>query len=86
MVFFLDVDVLNYALTLEHLENAFYSGGLANSSQDDFQNAGLPPWARSRFEQVAAHEATHVATLTAALGDQATQACTYCLCVVFFSK
>ena len=78
MVFFLDTDVFNYALTLEHLKNAFYS---ANFSQFDFQDAGLPRWARACFEQVAAHEATHVATLTAALGDQATQACTYCLCV-----
>jgi hypothetical protein len=72
-----DIDVLNYALTLEHLENAFYSGALANFSEVDFQNAGLPPWARGRFVQIAAHEATHVAALTAALGTQATQACNY---------
>jgi len=72
-----DIDVLNYALTLEHLENAFYTGGLANFSEVDFRNAGLRPLARERFVQVAAHEATHVAALTAALGDQATQACTY---------
>jgi hypothetical protein len=62
---FLDIDILSYALTLELLENAFYSGALANFSQDDFQNAGLPRWARARFEQVAVHEATHVATLWA---------------------
>jgi len=71
-----DIDVLNYALTLEHLENAFYSGALANFSEADFQNAGLP-WARGRYVQIAAHEATHVAALTAALGTQATEACTY---------
>jgi hypothetical protein len=79
-----DVKVLNYALTLEHLENAFYSGGLARFSDKDFQNAGLPSIARVRFSEIALHEVVHVATLTAVLGFQATRPCKYFLCVFFF--
>jgi len=72
-----DTEILNYALTLEHLENAFYSGALAKFSQSDFTDAGLPDYARGRFEQVAAHEAAHVAFLSKALGSNATQPCAY---------
>ncbi|KAJ7023294.1 ferritin-like domain-containing protein [Mycena alexandri] len=72
-----DTTVLNFALTLEHLENAFYSGALAKFSEHDFKKAGLPSWARGRFAQVAAHEAAHVAFLSGALGANATQPCNY---------
>lgn len=71
-------------MTLEHLENAFYSGGLAKYDQAAFVAAGLPVWSRGRFEQIAAHEATHVAFLESALGDAATAACNYSLYVFFF--
>ena len=37
-----DADVFNLALTLEHLESAFYQQGLSNFTASDFQNAGLP--------------------------------------------
>jgi rubrerythrin len=56
-----DIAVLNYALTLEHLETAFYRDGI---SQFTF---GLDPFNNSidmMLEAVAAHEAAHVATLT----------------------
>ncbi|KAJ4477146.1 ferritin-like domain-containing protein [Lentinula aciculospora] len=72
-----DTVVLNYALTLEYLEAAFYSGALSNFSQDDFVNDGLPEWSRGRFEQIAAHEQAHVQLLSGALGANATQACNY---------
>ncbi|KAF9063300.1 ferritin-like domain-containing protein [Rhodocollybia butyracea] len=72
-----DTTILNYALTLEHLENAFYAGALSNFSQEDFVHDGLPTWARGRFVQVAAHEKTHVDFLSAALGPNATKPCTY---------
>lgn len=72
-----DNDVLNFALTLEHLENAFYTEGLAKYDQQAFVNAGLPSFARARFAEVAAHESTHVAFLTKVLGDKATKPCTY---------
>jgi hypothetical protein len=57
----LDTAVLNYALTLEHLENVFYTGALARFGDKAFQNAGLPSSARARFLRVALHQATHVA-------------------------
>ncbi|KAJ3785712.1 ferritin-like domain-containing protein [Lentinula aff. detonsa] len=72
-----DTVVLNYALTLEYLESAFYSEALNNFTEEDFTNDGLPQWARGRFEQIAAHEQAHVQLLSGALGANATQACNY---------
>lgn len=72
-----DTTILNYALTLEHLEDAFYSGALARFSAADFAKAGFADWVRARFTEIAAHEKTHVAFLTTALGANATKACTY---------
>ena len=79
-----DVQVLNYALTLEHLENAFYSGALAQFDDKAFQDAGMPSGARERFSEIAVHEAAHVVILSAVLGNQATRPCEYSLCVLFF--
>ena len=76
-----DTDVLQFALTLEHLENAFYSGALAKYSADDFAKANFPPWVRGRFSQIGQHEAAHVEFLKGALGDSATQPCEYNLYV-----
>jgi rubrerythrin len=68
-----DVDVLNYALTLEHLENAFYRDGLKKFSDDELMQAD----ALSEFGEavrmnvpdhlaaVGEHEAAHVG----AIGD-----------------
>ena len=55
-----DIDVLNYALTLEHLEAAFYR----MAGDFDF---GTDPYGNSINEylmMVGEHEAAHVATLT----------------------
>ena len=58
------VDVLNFALTLEYLENEFYVMGLAAS--------GLIPAAdRTIFTQIGKHETAHVAFLKTALGTSA---------------
>ena len=58
------VDVLNFALTLEYLENEFYQTGLGAS--------GLIPAADlSIFQQIAKHEAAHVALLQSVLGASA---------------
>src|SRR4051812_31078473 len=36
-----DIDILNYALTLEYLERKFYQEGLAKFTVDDFCKAGF---------------------------------------------
>ncbi|KAG2356614.1 hypothetical protein BDR07DRAFT_1491709 [Suillus spraguei] len=72
-----EIQILNFALTLEHLENAFYTQGLQKYTQQDFLNADLPAWARGRWNQIAQHESTHVSFLESVIGDQAVQPCTY---------
>jgi hypothetical protein len=55
-----DIDVLNYALTLEHLEAAFYQmAGDYSLGTDPFGNS-IDEWAAAIGE----HETAHVATLT----------------------
>ena len=58
------VDVLNFALTLEYLENEFYQTGLATSGL--IPAADLPI-----FQQIAKHETAHVALLQSVLGASA---------------
>ncbi|MFT4039369.1 MAG: ferritin-like domain-containing protein [Thermomicrobiales bacterium] len=63
-VFADDVDVLNYALTLEHLEYAFYRDGLEQFTDEDF---GVGPFLRpiSAFLiDIRDHEQAHVERLT----------------------
>ena len=36
-----DIDILNYALTLEYLERKFYQEGLAKFTENDFHQAGF---------------------------------------------
>ncbi|WP_054584434.1 ferritin-like domain-containing protein [Halolamina pelagica] len=67
-----DVDVLNYALTLEHLENAFYRDGLAGFTDEELMNADvLSDYGTTVQEKVPGHlamvgehEAAHVSALT----------------------
>jgi hypothetical protein len=73
-------DILNYALTLEHLEDTFYREGLANFSQADFASAGYKSTFYNNIKEVSSDETTHVSFLTTALkaaGAKPVDACTY---------
>jgi len=64
-----EVDVLNYALTLELLENAFYRDSLATFGDQDFINGGFQVDVRNYIAEIGAHEAAHVETLTSVITD-----------------
>ncbi|KAH9944917.1 ferritin-like domain-containing protein [Amylocystis lapponica] len=72
-----DIHIMNFALTLEYVENTFYKQGLAQFDAQAFEDAGFEPWVRGRFEQISSHEATHIAFLRAALGEDAVEPCNY---------
>jgi rubrerythrin len=60
-----DVRILNYALTLEYLESAFYAQAVTNAAY------GGNPQLKRFAEVVAGHEAVHVAFLKDQLGSKA---------------
>ncbi|KAL8842208.1 MAG: hypothetical protein Q9170_000614 [Blastenia crenularia] len=75
-----DADILNYALTLEHLEDKFYREGLANFTESDFAAAGFDSTFYNNLKEVSSDETTHVSFLTAALtkaGAKPVAECTY---------
>jgi len=57
------VDTLNFALTLEHIEDAFYRSGL--------EKGVVPQEHEAVFQHIGLHEAQHVAFLSGALGAAA---------------
>lgn len=59
--------ILNYALTLEHLENNFYKQGLSNFTEQDFADAGFDSTFYTNIKEVSSDETTHVDFLTKAL-------------------
>src|SRR5215213_5010196 len=63
------VDVLNYALTLEHLEYAFYRDGLQEFTADDFTAAGYAGNVYEWFGIIRDHEMEHVDTITKVITD-----------------
>ena len=70
-----DIDVLNYALTLEHLEYAFYRDGLAGFTADDFDEGVF-----DNLTLIRDHEGEHVELLTGAIsgaGGTPVQEATY---------
>jgi len=70
-----DIDVLNYALTLEHLEYAFYRDGLAGYSADVFE-AGV----YDNLLDIRDHEGAHVDALVStieSLGGTPVEEATY---------
>nr|MBA3450920.1 ferritin-like domain-containing protein [Chloroflexia bacterium] len=63
------LSVLNYALTLEHLENAFYRDGLASFTVDAFTALGFQPSVVDYIAEIGGHELAHVETLTTVITD-----------------
>jgi rubrerythrin len=75
-----DLDVLNYALTLEHLEAAFYRDGLAAIGSGAFGDDSRGGSIDDAFAAIRDHEAEHVTTLTKVitdLGGSPVEAATY---------
>jgi len=83
-----DIDMLNYALTLERLEAIFYRRVLDRFGEREFENAsifdGLGNYLRSRtyenFQRISRHEDTHVTTLVdviKSLGGRPVPRCEY---------
>jgi rubrerythrin len=64
-----DVDVLNYALTLEHLEATFYRQGQEDFSASDFEDAGYSEQAYEFFNLIRDHEAAHVNVLISTIEE-----------------
>ena len=61
------VDILNYALTLEHLEDTFYRQGLAMFPPTAFATAGFDAVFYNNIKAISEQETDHVSFLTAAI-------------------
>jgi hypothetical protein len=64
-----DVDVLNYALTLEHLEATFYREAVAMFDNNAFTAADFQTSVRDYISKIADDEKAHVDALTAVIGQ-----------------
>ncbi|KAI9805014.1 MAG: hypothetical protein M1833_006317 [Piccolia ochrophora] len=64
-----DTDILNYALTLEHLEATFYRQGLQNFTVEQFIEAGFDETFFTNIQTISSDEQTHVDFITKALTD-----------------
>ncbi len=67
------VDVLNFALTLEYLEDEFYRTGLDADTAGDLDLGDT----LTVFQQISKHETAHVALLQAVLGAEAVEKPTF---------
>ncbi|OQO00729.1 hypothetical protein B0A48_13220 [Cryoendolithus antarcticus] len=76
----IDTTVLQFALTLEHLENVFYKNALTNFTQRDFEKAGYSKDYYNNLKYIAHDEEQHVLLLSGALqnaGVTPNAACAY---------
>jgi hypothetical protein len=55
--------ILNFALTLEYLQRAFYESGLANFTEQDFENASFEDTFYPDLQQIHFDEQSHVSFL-----------------------
>ena len=75
-----DNDLLNFVLTLEHIQDALFRQGVQNYSTIDFLNAELPSSFYSDLKEISSQDSAHVKTLTSTLttlGGPASAECTY---------
>lgn len=70
-----DLDVLNFALSLEYLENDFYQQGLSNYTAQNFSDAGFSKSSRHEIERIASHEKIHVTTLISVINSTYGESC-----------
>ena len=76
----IDTTILQFALTLEHLEDAFYKTALSTLTPQQFMDAGFGPNYFNNIQLIAQDEASHVQFLSDALtaaGELPVQPCTY---------
>jgi hypothetical protein len=76
----IDTTILQFALTLEHLENVFYKGALTNFTAKDFADAGYGEDYYNNLNFIAHDEEVHVQVLSSALtaaGVTPVAACQY---------
>ncbi|EXJ59647.1 hypothetical protein A1O7_03793 [Cladophialophora yegresii CBS 114405] len=75
-----DITILQFALTLEHLENTFYREAFATFQLQDFLNVGFDEAFFTNLQFIAADESAHVDFLIAAIqsaGVAPVQPCQY---------
>ncbi|KIY02551.1 uncharacterized protein Z520_01016 [Fonsecaea multimorphosa CBS 102226] len=75
-----DITILQFALTLEHLENTFYKEAFSSFQLQDFIDAGFDEEFFINLEFIASDESAHVEFLIAAIesaGVQPVQPCQY---------
>ncbi|RFU28319.1 hypothetical protein B7463_g8029, partial [Scytalidium lignicola] len=75
-----DIDILEFALTLEFLEASFYQQGFAKFADSDFLALGLSSDELTDLKSIGETEQVHVTTLLSAIAGAGTQPvapCTY---------
>jgi hypothetical protein len=75
-----DTDILQFALTLEHLENVFYKSGITMMNESQFEAAGFSAEYYNNLKYIVHDEEAHVEALTDAImeaGVDPVAACEY---------